>query len=107
MNDKQKRAAKGEELARPAGLDRNPRRRCTGLLERAITAGLLALFLAGAPLLAFGAADWADRAGLSEQRAQLSWHSAVASATGWARRPITSGRPNRGRPAGYPRGALG
>ncbi len=37
-------------------------------------AGLLAVFLAGAPLAAIAAVGWAHGAGLREQRVQRSWH---------------------------------
>jgi len=37
-------------------------------------AGLLAAFLAGAPLLTIAAAGWVHAAGTREQHAQRSWH---------------------------------
>jgi len=36
--------------------------------------GLLAVFLAGAPLAAIGVASWVHAVGVREQRAQRSWH---------------------------------
>ena len=41
-------------------------------------AGLLAAFLAGAPLIAVAAGNWAQAAGLRQQRAQRSWHQVPA-----------------------------
>ena len=61
-------------LARHLALDHNPLRRHIDRLETCITAGLLAAFLAGAPLAAVAAGSWAHAAGLSEQRGQRSWH---------------------------------
>ncbi len=41
-------------------------------------AGLLAAFLAGAPLIAVAAGSWAHAADLRRQRAQRSWHQVPA-----------------------------
>src|SRR6266566_4740834 len=73
MNDKVPPAARRAGFASQLGLDRNPLRRRTDWLESAIVAGLLAVFLAGAPLAAIGATGWTHSAGLREQRAQRSW----------------------------------
>lgn len=43
-------------------------------LQAALMAGLLAAFLAGAPLLTIAATSWVHAAGAREQRAQRSWH---------------------------------
>ncbi len=61
-------------LARRLGLDRNPLRRRSDRLQAALMAGLLAAFLAGAPLLTIAAAGWVHAAGTREQHAQRSWH---------------------------------
>jgi len=74
MNDQAPSPARRAALACLLGLDRNPLRRRTDWLESAIMAGLLAIFLAGAPLAAIAAAGWAHGAGLREQRIQRSWH---------------------------------
>jgi hypothetical protein len=73
MNDKVPPAARRAGFACQLGLDRNPLRRGTDWLETCIMAGLLAVFLAGAPLAAIGAASWVHAAGVREQRAQRSW----------------------------------
>ena len=64
--------------ARRLGLDRNPLRRRTDRIESSVAAGLLALFLVGAPLSGVLAGRWAQQGGLREQRAQLSWHQTSA-----------------------------
>ena len=74
MKDKAPSMARRAGLACQLGLDRNPLRRRTDWLESCIMAGLLAVFLAGAPLTAIAAGSWAHNAGLHEQRAQRSWH---------------------------------
>ncbi len=74
MNDKAPPLARRAWLARQLRLDRNPLRRRTDWLESAIMAGLLAIFLAGAPLAAIAAGTWAHAAGLREQCAQRAWH---------------------------------
>jgi len=73
MNDKVPPAARHAGFVSQLGLDRNPLRRRTDWLESAIMAGLLAVFLAGAPLAAISSAGWAHSSGLREQRAQRSW----------------------------------
>lgn len=60
-------------LARRLGLDRNPLRRRIDRLQAALMAGLLAAFLAGAPLLTIAATGWVHAAGVREQHAQRSW----------------------------------
>jgi hypothetical protein len=64
--------------ARRLGLDRNPLRRRTDRIESSVAAGLLALFLIGAPLFGVLAGRWAQQGGLREQRAQLAWHKTPA-----------------------------
>ncbi len=64
--------------ARRLGLDRNPLRRRTDRIESSVAAGLLALFLVGAPLIGVLAGRWAQQGGLREQRAQQAWHQTSA-----------------------------
>ena len=65
-------------FSRHLALDHNPLRRRTDRLETCITAGLLAAFLAGAPLIAAAAVGWAHAWDLRQQRAQRSWHQVPA-----------------------------
>ena len=65
-------------LARQMGLGRNPLRRRTDRIEALISAALLALFVIGAPLLGTSLGRWVHQGGLSEQRAQQSWHQTPA-----------------------------
>ena len=65
-------------LARALGLDGNPLRRGVDRLEAAITLGLIAVFVAAAPLLAVLASQWAQRAGQDELHAQRAWHQIQA-----------------------------
>src|SRR5262245_29683682 len=74
MNDNAPPTARREWLARQLGLDCNPLRRRTDWLEFRVIAGLFAVFLAGAPLIAIAAGSWAHAAGLGEQHAQRAWH---------------------------------
>jgi hypothetical protein len=55
MNDNAPLTAKREWLARQLGLGCNPLRRRTDRLESWVIAGLLAVFLASAPLIAIAA----------------------------------------------------
>ena len=65
-------------LARQMGLGRNPLRRRTDRVEALISAGLLAVFLIGAPLCGTSFGQWVHQGGLREQRAQQSWHQTRA-----------------------------
>jgi hypothetical protein len=65
-------------LAGKLGLDGNPLRRHSDRAEPWIISGLLAVFLIAAPLLALVAGRWMHQAGVSEQRAQRSWHQTEA-----------------------------
>lgn len=66
-------------LLRGLRLDRNPLRRASDRAETAITAGLLAAFLALAPVTAVTAGHWFHAAGLREERAQAAaWHRVPA-----------------------------
>lgn len=60
-------------------IDRNPLRRGSDRAETAIVVGLLAAFLASAPLAAVAAGHWTHAAGLREQRYQAAaWHQIPA-----------------------------
>jgi hypothetical protein len=65
-------------LARKLGLDGNPLRRRTDKIAAGATALLLAVFLAGAPLLSVAAIGWAGRAGAAGQPAGRSWRQVPA-----------------------------
>jgi hypothetical protein len=65
-------------LARQMGLGRNPLRRRTDRIEALITAALLVVFLACAPLAWTSAGRWVQQNGLREQQAQQSWHQTSA-----------------------------
>lgn len=59
--------------------DRNPLRRPADRMERAVLAGLLAVFVVGGPAAAVGAGHWADVAALHTARAQAAaWHRVPA-----------------------------
>jgi len=65
-------------LARRLWMSNNRLRRRTDRIEAWITAGLIVVFLAGAPLAWFGAGRWAEQAVVREQHAQQSWHQVAA-----------------------------
>jgi len=65
-------------LARKLGLDGNPLRRRSDKTAAWATALLLAVFLAGAPLLSVAAIGWAGRGGVADQRAEHSWRQVPA-----------------------------
>ena len=65
-------------LARRLGLDRNPLRRRTDKVAACLAAVLIAVFLAGAPVLAAVAVVWAGRAAAAEQWAARSWRPVPA-----------------------------
>jgi len=79
MNDRAPPTAAGRAgLARHLALDHNPLRRRTDRFETCIMAGLVAAFLAGAPLIAIAAGSWAHTGNLRQQAAQESWHQVHA-----------------------------
>ena len=78
MNDKAPPIGRRAGLTRHLTLDHNPLRRRTDKLETCIMAGLLAAFLAGAPLILIAAGSWAHAGDLREQRAEQSWHQVPA-----------------------------
>ena len=65
-------------LARRLGLDGNPLRRRTDKTATCLAGLLVALFLAGAPVLAVAAAGWAARAGAAGHQAARSWRQPPA-----------------------------
>lgn len=65
-------------FARRLWLGKSPLHRRMDRIEAWITAGLLALFLAGAPLSWIGAGRWMQHGGQREQRAQQSWRQVPA-----------------------------
>jgi hypothetical protein len=65
-------------LARRFWMGSSPLRRRTDRIEAWITAGLIAAFLVGAPLVSVTAGRWVQHGGLLEQRAQRSWHQVPA-----------------------------
>jgi hypothetical protein len=65
-------------LARRMGWGRNPLRRRTDRIEAWVSAGLLAVFLVGAPWAWASAGRWVHQGGLREQHAQQSWHRTPA-----------------------------
>ena len=78
MNNRAPFTARRAGLARRLALDHNPLRRHADRLETWIMAGLLAAFLAGAPLVAVAAGSWAHAGDLRQQRAQRSWYQVSA-----------------------------
>ena len=65
-------------LARRLWMSNNRLRRRTDRIEAWITAGLIVVFLAGAPLSWFAAGRWAEQGVVREQQAQQSWHQVAA-----------------------------
>src|SRR5262245_20333742 len=65
-------------LARRLGLDRNTLRRRTDKVAVCVAVALIAVFLAGAPVLAMVAVGWADRATAAEHQAARSWRQVPA-----------------------------
>ena len=60
--------------------DRNPLRRPADRVEAAIVAGLLAAFVAGAPLAALAVGNWSHAVGFRVEHAQQSaWHQVPAT----------------------------
>ena len=65
-------------LARRLWMSNNRLRRRTDRIEAWITAGLLVVFLVGAPLSWLSAGRWAQQGVVREQHAQQSWHQVAA-----------------------------
>lgn len=74
-------------LIRRLGLDCNPLRRRSDRIETWIMAGLVALFLAAAPLFWSGVGRWVQQGGVREQRAQQTWHPVAAVVVKGTREP--------------------
>ena len=72
------RAGRLTRLARRFWMGKSPLRRRTDRIEAWITAGLVAAFLVGAPLVSVTAGRWVQHGGVLEQRAQQSWHQVPA-----------------------------
>jgi hypothetical protein len=66
------------------GWDRNPVRRRIDRVEAAMVAGLIAVFLISAPVLAAAAGHWTGSAGMREQRAEMAWRLVPATVQGSA-----------------------
>src|SRR6516164_9414653 len=66
-------------LTRRLWMSNNRLRRRTDRIEAWITAGLIVVFLVGAPLSIFGAGRWAQQGVVREQHAQQSWHQVAAT----------------------------
>lgn len=73
-----KRIAPRRRRVGALSLGRNPLRRPVDRIEAGIFAGLLVVFLIGAPLLAIVAGRWEHGAAVAEQRAQRSVHLVTA-----------------------------
>ena len=65
-------------LARRLWMGKNPLRRRADRIEAWITAALIALFLAGAPVSCLAVGRWVQHGGWREQRAQQAWHQIPA-----------------------------
>lgn len=77
--------------ARMLGWDRNPLRRRIDRVEAAVVAGLIAMFLLSAPVVAAVAGHWTGSAGMREQRAEAAWRLVPATVHGSAQGQIPSG----------------
>ena len=77
--------------SRTFGWDRNPLRRCVDRVEAAVVAGLIAVFLLSAPVLAAAAGHGIGSAGMREQRAEMAWRLVPATVQGSPHGQIPSG----------------
>jgi hypothetical protein len=68
------------------GWDRNPLRRRIDRVEAAMVAGLIAVFLISAPVLAAVAGHWIGSAAMREQRAETAWRLVSATVQGSVQR---------------------
>jgi hypothetical protein len=73
------------------GWERNPLRRRIDRVEAAIVAGLIAVFMIFAPVLAAVAGHWIGSAGMREQRAEVASRLVPATVQGSARGQIPPG----------------
>ena len=65
--------------SRMFGWDRNPLRRLVDRVEAGMLAGLIMVFLIGAPVLVAGAGHWARAAGMRALRTQATWSQVSAT----------------------------
>jgi hypothetical protein len=64
------------------GWDGNPLRRRIDRVEAAMVAGLIAVFLISAPMLAAATGHWIASAGMREQRTEVAWRLCLAGVAG-------------------------
>jgi hypothetical protein len=64
------------------GWDRNPLRRRIDRVEAVMIAGLVAVFLISAPVLAAVAGHWIGAAGIRQQRSEAAWRLVPATVQG-------------------------
>jgi hypothetical protein len=111
--------------SRMFGWDRNPLRRRVDRVEAAVLAGLIMVFLIGAPVLVAGAGHWARAAGMRALRTQATWSQVPATVPGaapnqsdqfpgeldtvllWGRWTAPDGQPRSGLIATSPAAAVG
>jgi hypothetical protein len=77
------------------GWDGNPLRRRIDRVEAAMVAGLIAVFLISAPMLAAAAGHLIGSAGMREQRAEVAWRLVPATLQGSMPGQIPSGPADR------------
>lgn len=80
--------------SRMLGWDRNPLRRRIDRVEAAMVAGLIAVFLIAAPVLAAAAGHWTSSASMQQQRAEAAWRVVPATVQGsapWDNSPAAAG----------------
>jgi hypothetical protein len=77
------------------GWDRNPLRRRIDRVEAAMVAGLIAVLLISAPMLAAVAGHWIGSASMQQQRAEAAWRLVPATVQGsaqWDNSPAARAR---------------
>jgi hypothetical protein len=80
--------------SRMLGWDRNPLRRRIDRVEAAMVAGVIAVFLIAAPVLAAVAGQWIGFAGIQQQRAEAAWRLVPVTVQGsaqWDNSPAAAG----------------
>ena len=73
------------------GWDHNPLRRRIDRVEAAMIAGLIAVFLISAPILAAVAGHWIGAASMQQRRAEAGWRLVPATVQGTAQGQIPAG----------------
>ncbi|HBW19177.1 MAG: hypothetical protein ACLQK8_22775 [Streptosporangiaceae bacterium] len=73
------RATQRLRRSRTLGWDGNPLRRRVDRLEAVMVAGLIVLFLVGAPTLVMLIGHWVRDAGTAQQRAEAGWRQVTAT----------------------------